>query len=212
MLQTIVVVKRSSAYPVIPIDPTRPVFVISKNRSNLMLQKSFKSSTAAGSSPRIAFIQAGWHSEIVKRCGTAFVAEMIKLGHEKDNINFFDVPGAFEIPLLAKTLAQSGEYAAIVAAGLVVNGGIYRHEFVAQAVISGLMQVQLETAVPVLSAVLTPHHFHGEEHHKFFFEHFLVKGEEAATACNSILRTIGELNFTPLVASRKHNSDTLHTA
>lgn len=73
--------------------------------------------------------------------------------------------GIFEISLRAK-------HAAVVAAGLVVDGGIYRHEFVVQAVISGLMQVRLETVVPVLSAVLTLHHCHaGEEHRKYFFEH-----------------------------------------
>ncbi|MGC1342506.1 MAG: 6,7-dimethyl-8-ribityllumazine synthase, partial [Candidatus Binataceae bacterium] len=83
----------------------------------------------------------------------------------------------------AKLLAQSGRYAAIVAAGLVVNGGIYRHEFVASTVISALMRVQLETAVPVISAVLTPRSFHAhEEHRKFFLEHFVVKGAEAASA------------------------------
>ncbi|MGI9328775.1 MAG: 6,7-dimethyl-8-ribityllumazine synthase, partial [Pseudomonadales bacterium] len=68
--------------------------------------------------------------------------------------------------------------------GLVVDGGIYRHDFVAQAVITGLMQVQLETGVPVFSAVLTPHHFHNsEEHAKFFSDHFVVKGVEVAKAC-----------------------------
>ena len=46
------------------------------------------------------------------------------------------------------------------------------------------MQVQLETEVPVISAVLTPHHFHShDEHQNFFFQHFLVKGKEAAHAC-----------------------------
>jgi 6,7-dimethyl-8-ribityllumazine synthase len=85
------------------------------------------------------------------------------------------VPGGFEIPLQAKKLAQSGRYAAIVASALIVDGGIYRHEFVAEAVISGMMQVQLETGVPVLSAVLTPQRFHEhEEHQRFFSEHFVV--------------------------------------
>jgi 6,7-dimethyl-8-ribityllumazine synthase len=64
------------------------------------------------------------------------------------------------MPLHAKLLAKSGRYAGIVAAALVVDGGIYRHEFVAQSVVSGLMQVQLETEVPVFSVSLTPHHFH----------------------------------------------------
>ena len=72
-----------------------------------------------------------------------------------------------------------------------VDGGIYRHEFVADAVISGMMQVQLETEVPVLSVVLTPHHFHESgEHERYFFEHFKVKGAEAARACAQTLENM----------------------
>lgn len=140
---------------------------------------------------RIAFVQSCWHKEIVDRCRDAFIAEIGKLGYARSAIDFFEVPGAFEIPLQAKTLAETGRYAAIVAAGLVVDGGIYRHEFVAEAVISGLMRVQLDTAVPVISAVLTPQRFHAhEEHQRFFREHFLVKGAEAAEAC---ARTVDNL-------------------
>src|SRR2546426_954410 len=72
-------------------------------------------------------------------------------------VDVFDVPGAFELPFHAQLLCQTGRYRAVVAAGFVVDGGIYRHEFVANAVITGLMRVQLDTGVPVLSAVLTPH-------------------------------------------------------
>jgi 6,7-dimethyl-8-ribityllumazine synthase len=134
--------------------------------------------------PRIAFIQSCWHSDIVDRCKAGFIAEMALQGFTSSDIDCFEVPGAFEIPLHAKLLAKSGHYAAVVAAGLVVDGGIYRHEFVAQAVINALMQVQLETEVPVLSVVLTPHHFHAHaEHLHFFQEHLAVKGEEAARAC-----------------------------
>jgi 6,7-dimethyl-8-ribityllumazine synthase len=94
------------------------------------------------------------------------------------------VPGAFELPLQAKMLASSGLFHAIVAIGLVADGGIYRHEFVASAVIDGLMQVQLESHIPVLSVVLTPIRFHDSgEHRAFFHEHFKVKGTEAARAC-----------------------------
>ena len=104
------------------------------------------------------------------------------------------MPGAFEIPLHAKRLARSGLYAAVVGAGLVVDGGIYRHEFVAEAVINGLMDVQLETEVPVISAVLTPHHFHGhDEHIRFFGDHFEVKGAEAARACAETIRCLARL-------------------
>ena len=99
-----------------------------------------------------------------------------------------------EIPLHALLLAESGRYAAIVAAGFVVNGGLYRHEFAAEAVISGLMRVQLDTKVLVISAVLTPQNFHEhDEHKKFFYDHFVVKGAEAAAACAATIDKIAHL-------------------
>lgn len=143
---------------------------------------------------RIAFIQASWHKDIVDQCRIAFVEEMVNFGYAADVIDFFEVAGAFEIPLHAKMLAKSGRYAAIVGTGLVVDGGIYRHEFVSQSVISGLMQVQLETEVPVISAVLTPHHFHShDEHQNFFYQHFLVKGKEAAHACADTIKHLQQI-------------------
>jgi 6,7-dimethyl-8-ribityllumazine synthase len=143
---------------------------------------------------RIAFVQACWHKDIVDRCRVSFTAEIAKHGFGDGDIDFFEVPGSLEIPLHALLLAESGRYAAIVAAGFVVNGGIYRHEFVADAVISGLMRVQLDTKVPVISAVLTPHNFHEhDEHKKFFYDHFVAKGAEAAAACVATVDKIARL-------------------
>ncbi|MHA1164437.1 MAG: 6,7-dimethyl-8-ribityllumazine synthase [Alphaproteobacteria bacterium] len=137
---------------------------------------------------RIALIQARWHGDIVDEARKSFIAEIASRSNTAPNIDIFDVPGAFEIPLQARLLARSGTYAAIIACGFVVDGGIYRHDFVAEAVVSGLMQVQLESDVPVLSVVLTPHQFHEcEEHRHFFLEHFKVKGREAAEACVQVL-------------------------
>src|ERR1700720_725593 len=143
---------------------------------------------------RIAFVQACWHKDIVDRCRVSFTAEIAKHGYGEGDIDFFEVPGSLEIPLHALLLAESGRYAAIVAAGFVVNGGIYRHEFVAEAVISGLMRVQLDTKVPVISAVLTPQNFHEhDEHKKFFYDHFVVKGAEAAVACAATVNKVARL-------------------
>ena len=143
------------------------------------------------SSKSIAFIQAGWHKDIVGQCRESFMSEMASLGYTAGNIHVYDVPGSLEIPLQAKLLAKSGRYAAIVATGLIVNGGIYRHEFVADAVIAGFMQVMLETEVPIISAVLTPQNFHEhDEHRTFFFDHFRVKGAEAARACAATIDNI----------------------
>jgi 6,7-dimethyl-8-ribityllumazine synthase len=140
---------------------------------------------------RVAFIQACWHREIIDQGRDAFISEIGRHGISIDQIDLYEVPGSLEIPLQAKLLARTGRYAAIVAAGFIVNGGIYRHEFVAQAVIDGLMRVQLDTEVPILSLVLTPQHFHEHEaHQKFFHEHFKVKGVEAAVACVKTLENL----------------------
>lgn len=137
---------------------------------------------------RIAFVQSGWHADIVDRCREGFIARMDELGIDPSRVDFFQVPGAFEIPLKCKQLLKSGDYAMAVAAGFVVDGGIYRHEFVAQAVVNALMQVQLELEKPVLSVVLTPKEFQETEaHHQFFFDHMLVKGKEAADVVESLL-------------------------
>jgi 6,7-dimethyl-8-ribityllumazine synthase len=145
-------------------------------------------------STRIAFVQASWHKDIVDQARIAFLDEIARHGIVTSQVDLFEVPGVFEIPLHAQLLARSGRYAAIVAAGFVVDGGIYRHEFVSSAVIDALMRVQLDTEVPVISAVLTPQQFHEHDDHKRFFEnHFLVKGAEAARACARTIEALSHL-------------------
>ena len=135
--------------------------------------------------PRYAFIKAQWHSEIVDQALKGF-AELIPMAQ----VDVFNVPGAFEMPLLARDLAASGRYAAVAAAAFVVDGGIYRHEFVAQAVVNGLMRASLDSGVPVLSVSLTPHQFHETAHHRAIYSaHFVEKGREAAQAALSIGQT-----------------------
>ncbi|MFN4278126.1 MAG: 6,7-dimethyl-8-ribityllumazine synthase [Ferrovibrio sp.] len=155
---------------------------------------SFRLDAGGSQAIRVAFVQSCWHRDIVDKAWDSFLAEMGRAGLRQGSIDRFELPGAFEIPLQAKLLAQGGRYQAIVAAGFVVDGGIYRHDFVADAVIKGLMQVQLETGVPVLSCVLTPLRFHEhEEHRRFFADHFVVKGREVALACAATLKNIGSI-------------------
>lgn len=134
---------------------------------------------------RYAFIKANWHADIVDKALEGFLQRI-----PEKQVDVYDVPGAFELPLVAQELAKSGRYAAIAAAALVVDGGIYRHDFVAAAVVNGLMRVGLDTGVPVLSVSLTPHHFQPSEHHLgIFAAHFVEKGREAADAALMITRT-----------------------
>ncbi|MEM6987947.1 MAG: 6,7-dimethyl-8-ribityllumazine synthase [Pseudomonadota bacterium] len=145
-------------------------------------------------SARIAFIKARWHADIVDQALAGFSARAVELGHRPELLHTVDVPGAYEMPLMAKRVAQRGDVDAIVAAALVVDGGIYRHDFVAAAVVDGLMRVQLDTDVPVFSVSLTPHHFHeGEYHSAQFHAHFVQKGREAADAVDAQLRALAGL-------------------
>lgn len=161
-----------------------------------MTQAAFELPTANGAfrAARIAFIQSLWHRHVVDQAHEGFVEAMGELGFGPERIDRFETPGAFEIPLHAQSLARTGRYAAVVAAGFVVDGGIYRHEFVAQTVIAALMQVQLATETPIISVVLTPHHFQEHQvHQDFFGAHFKIKGQEAAHACAGTLASLAKL-------------------
>ncbi|MEM9370266.1 MAG: 6,7-dimethyl-8-ribityllumazine synthase, partial [Pseudomonadota bacterium] len=135
----------------------------------------------------LALIKARWHTDIVDEAETGLLAEL-KRHREALFVEVFEVPGAFEIPLLAQRLAQTGSYSGIIGTAFVVDGGIYRHDFVAATVVDALMQVQLKTDVPVFSVVLTPHNYQETgAHDAFFRDHFVLKGREAARAAMDIL-------------------------
>ncbi|MGE5156826.1 MAG: 6,7-dimethyl-8-ribityllumazine synthase [Gemmatimonas sp.] len=143
---------------------------------------------------RVAFVQSSWHRDVVMAARVAFLDEIEARHIPRERVDIFEVPGSFEIPLHAQVLAKTRRYTAIVAAGLVVDGGIYRHEFVADTVIKALMDVQLRTEVPVFSAVLTPQQFHETQaHFDFFKKHFATKGVEVAEACANTLLSFERL-------------------
>ncbi|MGC3940521.1 6,7-dimethyl-8-ribityllumazine synthase [Roseobacter sp. EG26] len=138
---------------------------------------------------RFAFVKAQWHADIVDRAYDGFTQEI-----PASQVEVFDVPGAFEMPLMARDLAGTGQYDAVICAAFVVDGGIYRHDFVAQSVVDGLMRVGLDTGVPVLSVSLTPHHYQETDHHNAIYRaHFVTKGKEAASAALGILKARASL-------------------
>ncbi len=134
---------------------------------------------------RYAFIKANWHSAIVDKALEGFCSII-----PSDQVDVFTVPGALEMPLVADDLAATGKYSAIAAAAFVVDGGIYRHDFVAQSVVDGLVRVGLDRKTPVLSVSLTPHQYQETDHYNQIFQnHFIEKGKEAANAALMIVKT-----------------------
>jgi len=141
---------------------------------------------------RVAFVQSSWHRDIVSSCQDSFLAEIAARHIAAAQVDVFEVPGSFEIPLHVQILAKTRRYTAIVAAGLVVDSGV--RGFVADTVIRALMDVQLRTEVPVFSAVVTPNDFdETEEGSDYLRKHFAAKGIEVAEACANTLLSLERL-------------------
>jgi 6,7-dimethyl-8-ribityllumazine synthase len=138
-----------------------------------------------GTKMRVCFIEACWHQDIVDEIRRGFVDE---LGRKGDlNLAVISVPGILEIPLQAKFAAKTHQYDAIVAAGLVVTGGIYQYQFVLSAVVHALMSIQVEFEIPIISALFTPLGGEDEDRQEFFLRHAALKGKECAVACRAVI-------------------------
>ncbi len=90
-----------------------------------------------------------------EQLANALVAGARELLEPHGEVDVFDVPGAFELPLAAKYAAESGRYAAIVALGAVIRGETDHYDYVCGETARGIQQVQLATGVPVGFGVLT---------------------------------------------------------
>ncbi len=81
--------------------------------------------------------------------------ELIRHGVKDENIDIIWVPGAFEIPVIAKKAAKSGKYNAIITLGAVIKGSTSHYDYVCAEVSKGVASVSLETSIPVIFGVLT---------------------------------------------------------
>ena len=124
-------------------------------------------------------IKAGWHADIGKQT-------LVGFEHRLDGaagIVGFNVPSAFEMPLLAERLGECRQFISIACAALVVDGGIHRHDFVAPAVVCGPVRARPETGVPIHSVSLTPRYSQPTPDHAAVVRaHFVKTGAVAAEA------------------------------
>jgi 6,7-dimethyl-8-ribityllumazine synthase len=102
---------------------------------------------------RVALCVARFYANLAERLETGARATLEEAGVTE--IDAFDVPGAFELPLVAKYAAASGRYRAIVCLGAVIRGETDHYDYVCREAARGLQQVQLETGVPCGFGVLT---------------------------------------------------------
>ena len=108
---------------------------------------------------RFAILASRWNPRIVDALVESARATLLANGVAEAAIDVVRVPGAWELPVIARQLAQAGGHAAIVALGCVVRGDTRHYEQVADGASDGLMRVALDTGVPVMNGVLAVEKF-----------------------------------------------------
>jgi len=109
----------------------------------------------AGAGLRVGVVMARFNLDVCEGLLSACLAELKRLGVADADIAIATVPGALEIPLTLQNLAQSGRYDALVALGAVIRGETYHFEVVSNDSCRAVMDVQLDTGVPIANGILT---------------------------------------------------------
>ena len=104
---------------------------------------------------RFALVASRWNDFLTSRLVEGALDALERLGAEEKGVALFKVPGSFEIPLLARKLAASGKYDAVICLGTVIRGQTPHFEYIASEVTKGIAQAAMETGVPVLYGVVT---------------------------------------------------------
>lgn len=108
-----------------------------------------------GEGLRIGIVRARFNDELTSKLAQACLAELERLDVEPGDIRHVVVPGALEIPLALKAMAESGDYDALVALGCVIRGETYHFELVSNESGAGVTRVALDHGVPIANAILT---------------------------------------------------------
>ena len=109
----------------------------------------------AGEGLRIGIVRARFNESLTAKLVEACMAELERLDVDTRDVTQVTVPGALEIPIALKAMAESGDYDALVALGCVIRGETYHFELVANESAAGVSRVALDHRVPVANAILT---------------------------------------------------------
>ena len=142
-----------------------------------------------GQALRIGIVMSRFNQDVCEGLLSACHTELRKLGVAEAAITLATVPGALEIPLVLQTLAQSGRHDALVALGAVIRGETYHFEVVSNDSCRAVMEVQLDTGIPVANGILTC------EDDDQALARMQEKGSDCARAAvemANLLRAIGE--------------------
>ena len=123
------------------------------------MSKNYTTKTTTGDfnvrNAHFGLVVGRFNNLITERLLNAAVQTLLRHGVEESHIETFWVPGAYELPLVAKQLAKTGRYTAMVALGCVIRGATPHFEYVAGECAAGLSRVSLEYDIPIGFGVLT---------------------------------------------------------
>ena len=108
-----------------------------------------------GAGLRVGVVMSRFNLPVCEGLLSACVAELKRLGVAASDMEIANVPGALEIPLVLQTMATSGRFDALVALGAVIRGDTYHFEVVSNDACRAVMEVQLDTGIPVANGILT---------------------------------------------------------
>jgi 6,7-dimethyl-8-ribityllumazine synthase len=140
-----------------------------------------------GKGMRIGIVQSRFNEPVVNKMTAACVAELHSHGVDAAHIDHVSVPGALEIPLALQLLALTRQYAALIAIGAVIRGETYHFEIVSNESCRGVMDVMLETGVPIANGILTVENDAQAE------ARVLEKGADCARAAIEMANTLAQI-------------------
>ena len=108
-----------------------------------------------GEGLRIGIVRARFNDAITQRLGQSCLAELDRLDVNEGDIKYVTVPGALEVPIALKAMAESGDFDALVALGCIIRGETYHFELVSNESGAGVTRVGLDHGVPIANAILT---------------------------------------------------------
>ena len=104
---------------------------------------------------RIGIVVARFNEFITSRLLGGAIDGLVRHGMNEEDVDVAWVPGAFEIPLIAKKMAKSGKYDAVIALGAVIRGSTSHYDYVCSEVSKGIASVSLDSGIPVMFGVVT---------------------------------------------------------
>jgi len=140
---------------------------------------------------RIAICAARFNETITEKLAKDAHETLLEYGLQEKNIGVFWVPGAFEIPLTCKLLAETKKWDAIISIGAVIRGDTPHFEYVSSEVATGCAKVSYDLNIPVIFGVLTTNTY--EEAEKRTFGSLAYKGKEAAQNALEMIKLLQKI-------------------